>query len=64
MFHTYLQVARYAEGVRRFDFDAGLAPYDLAACARWRDLSCFIDEQLLKKLLPVRHPSAHHALMI
>lgn len=48
------QVERYAAGVRRFDFDAGLAPYDLSACARWHDLSCFIDEPLLKRLLPVR----------
>lgn len=47
------QAARYAEGVRRFDFDSGLAPYDLAACAAWHDLACFIDPLLLKRLMPV-----------
>jgi hypothetical protein len=47
------QAERYAEGVRRFDFDAGLAPYDLAACGAWRDLTSCIDEALLKRLLPV-----------
>lgn len=47
------QAARYAEGVRRFDFDSGLAPYDLATCAVWRELSRFIDDGVLNKLLPV-----------
>jgi len=51
---TPTKVSRYVEGVRRFDFDAGLAPYDFAACTRWNDLTCFMDEPLLKKLLPVR----------
>ncbi|KAI8464490.1 MAG: AAR2-domain-containing protein [Monoraphidium minutum] len=44
--------ARYAEGVRRFDFDAGLAPYDLAGCGAWGELSCCIDEPLLRRLMP------------
>lgn len=51
------QAGRYAEGVRRFDFDSGLAPYDLAACATWHDLSCFIDEPLLQRLMPVSFDS-------
>ena len=46
------QEARYAEGVRRFDFDAGLAPYDLAGAAAWHALTCFVDAPLLARLLP------------
>jgi A1 cistron-splicing factor AAR2 len=48
------QAARYAEGARRFDFDSGLAPYDLAAWPAWRELTSFVDAALLKRLLPVR----------
>ena len=33
------QVERYAAGVRRFDFDAGMAPYDLASYGSWQALS-------------------------
>jgi len=34
-----LQAERYAAGVRRFDFDAGMAPYDLASYASWQALT-------------------------
>ncbi|GBF99801.1 hypothetical protein Rsub_12554 [Raphidocelis subcapitata] len=47
------EAARYAEGARRFDFDSGLAPYDLAAYGVWRELTAFVDAALLKRLLPV-----------
>jgi len=34
-----LQAERYAAGVRRFDFDAGMAPYDLASYGNWQALT-------------------------
>ena len=40
-------------GVRRFDFDSGLAPYSLAAAHVWSQLSCFITADHISKLAPV-----------
>ena len=34
-----LQVSRYAQGVARFDFDQGLAPYNLHAYQQWQALA-------------------------
>lgn len=45
--------ARFAEGARRFDFDAGLAPYDLRSYAQWVALARFITPPLLDRLSPV-----------
>ena len=50
-----MQAERYAAGVRRFDFDQGLAPYDLSSYARWKQLSCYISEQTVQRLAPARH---------
>ena len=47
------QAARFVAGVRRFDFDGGLAPYDLGACASWHGLSRFINSAVIQRLLPV-----------
>ena len=47
------EVARYAEGVRRFDFDAFLAPYDLSSFRRWSGLSRHISADLIAELSPV-----------
>lgn len=46
------QVERYAAGVRRFDFDSGLAPYDLASYALWRTLSGHVTEADVARLQP------------
>lgn len=47
------QAGRYAAGVARFDFDRGLAPYDLARYGQWAGLSCHISAAVLQQLLPV-----------
>ena len=39
-----VQAGRYAAGVKRFDFDAGLGPYDLHRFAQWQRLSGFISD--------------------
>ena len=41
-----LQAARYEAGVRRFDFDQGLAPYDLTSYGQWRSLSHHISKKV------------------
>ena len=49
------QAARYAAGVRRFDFDAGMAPYNLASYGSWQALTGHIAAvcaAFLPKLLP------------
>eukprot|EP01129_Flabellula_baltica_P004926 TRINITY_DN1749_c0_g1_i2.p1 TRINITY_DN1749_c0_g1~~TRINITY_DN1749_c0_g1_i2.p1 ORF type:complete len:290 (-),score=65.80 TRINITY_DN1749_c0_g1_i2:771-1640(-) len=43
---------RYVEGVRRFDFDSGLAPYDVETVSQWEALSCFISKRTLRRLSP------------
>ena len=47
-----LQVARYTLGVKRFDFDAGLAPYNLSAFAAWQRLSGHITPAVMEQLQP------------
>eukprot|EP00877_Chromochloris_zofingiensis_P000739 jgi/Chrzof1/10666/Cz05g07160.t1 len=47
------EVARYEAGVQRFDFDAGLAPYDLSRYSQWCNLSCYITKELIDTLSPV-----------
>ena len=47
------EAARYAEGVRRFDFDAYLAPYDLKSYRRWAGLSMYITPELVSELSPI-----------
>eukprot|EP00201_Polytomella_parva_P023203 CAMPEP_0175043886 /NCGR_PEP_ID=MMETSP0052_2-20121109/3469_1 /TAXON_ID=51329 ORGANISM="Polytomella parva, Strain SAG 63-3" /NCGR_SAMPLE_ID=MMETSP0052_2 /ASSEMBLY_ACC=CAM_ASM_000194 /LENGTH=177 /DNA_ID=CAMNT_0016307061 /DNA_START=40 /DNA_END=570 /DNA_ORIENTATION=+ len=44
---------RFVEGVRRHDFDSGMAPYDLARLHQWRMLAQFISEPVIKKLSPI-----------
>ena len=47
---------RYACGVRNFDFDAGLAPYNFAAYGAWLELAGGISPETLERLLPVPLP--------
>jgi 2-oxoglutarate dehydrogenase complex dehydrogenase (E1) component-like enzyme len=42
--------------VRRFDFDAHLAPYNLGQWQQWQQLSCHVTPDVLSKLLPVGRP--------
>ncbi|CEP02941.1 AAR2 splicing factor containing protein [Plasmodiophora brassicae] len=44
---------RYADGVRRHDFDLGLGPYPFESFDDWRSLTNFISNDVLKKLSPV-----------
>lgn len=43
----------YKQGVLDFDFDAGLAPYDLKGHKQWKNLSKFITRNILERILPV-----------
>jgi A1 cistron-splicing factor AAR2 len=45
--------ARYAAGVARFDFDAGLAPYALPTWPAWRALAGHVDARAIARLAPV-----------
>ncbi|MEW5306662.1 MAG: hypothetical protein WDW36_009113 [Sanguina aurantia] len=47
------EAERYAHGVRRFDFDASLAPYNLNSLRQWRGLSCHISGDVIARLSPV-----------
>ena len=40
--------------MRRFDFDAGLAPYDLASYGQWRALSDLLTPAVLERLSPAQ----------
>lgn len=46
------EVERYAAGVARHDFDAGLAPYDIQGWGRWRSLTPHVFESSLARLVP------------
>jgi len=46
-------VERYAQGVRSFQFDASLAPYDLGSYNRWRELSNYITAGVIDSLQPL-----------
>ncbi|GMH43240.1 hypothetical protein BSKO_11162 [Bryopsis sp. KO-2023] len=43
----------YKRGVLNFDFDSGLAPYDLRGWKKWRGLSEFITEEIVERVSPV-----------
>uniref|UniRef100_A0A061R3I3 A1 cistron-splicing factor AAR2 n=1 Tax=Tetraselmis sp. GSL018 TaxID=582737 RepID=A0A061R3I3_9CHLO len=43
---------RYALGARRFDFDSGLAPYNLSAFPVWKLLAADVSQRTLDRLLP------------
>lgn len=45
------QLERLSHGVRRFDFDRGLAPYDAAHGPQWRKLSSWIRPTLVERLM-------------
>ncbi|CAL8470508.1 g10050 [Coccomyxa elongata] len=47
------EVGRLAAGVRRFEFDAYLAPYDLSSFATWQRLSNHISAGVIERLSPV-----------
>ena len=47
------QAGRYAEGARRFEFDWGLAPYNLPAWQCWRDLTSCLDAHVIDAVQPV-----------
>lgn len=51
--HAVLQAEPYAAGVRRFDFDQSLAPYNLHAYQQWQNLSGYISKQTISKLSPL-----------
>ena len=49
---------RYAAGVRRFDFDAGLAPYDLGSWALWQSLTRFVSPRTTARVAPPKSSRA------
>eukprot|EP00891_Asterochloris_glomerata_P008767 jgi/Astpho2/8767/e_gw1.00128.29.1_t len=49
------EAERYAAGVKRFDFDAGLGPYDLHRFAQWQRLAGFISDDVIRRLQPLPH---------
>lgn len=51
--HAVLQAEPFAAGVRRFDFDQSLAPYNLHAYQQWQNLSGYISQQTISKLSPL-----------
>ena len=51
--HAVLQAESFAAGVRRFDFDQSLAPYNLHAYQQWQNLSGYISKQTISKLSPL-----------
>ncbi|GIL64627.1 hypothetical protein Vafri_18522 [Volvox africanus] len=44
---------RYGLGVRRYEFDWGLAPYNLNAWQQWRDLTSCLDARVIGDIQPV-----------
>ncbi|KAK9866040.1 hypothetical protein WJX84_001451 [Apatococcus fuscideae] len=50
------EAARYTLGVKRFDFDAGLAPYNLSGYAAWQRLSGHITTAVAGQLQPAPQP--------
>jgi A1 cistron-splicing factor AAR2 len=47
------EAGRYAQGVRRFDFDAGLAPYNLPAWPVWQEIAGRVTSDLIERIMPV-----------
>lgn len=63
----WLQVERYAYGVRNMDFDSSLAPYDLPHHATWWHLSNFINQAVINRLRKrnPKHFFTHfHAILV
>ena len=46
------EIARFTAGVKRFDFDANLAPYDLASYKLWLSLTRFISPKTAARISP------------
>ncbi|KDD72278.1 hypothetical protein H632_c3585p0, partial [Helicosporidium sp. ATCC 50920] len=44
---------RYSASVRKFEFDAHLAPYNLSGWATWRSLSSCITPEVLDRVSPL-----------
>lgn len=51
--HAVLQAEPFAAGIRRFDFDQSLAPYNLHAYQQWQNLSSYISKQTISRLSPL-----------
>ena len=51
---------RYEAAARQFEFDAGLAPYNLQAFSQWRDLSSFISQVAAAPLRATIISPIHH----
>ena len=47
------QAEPFIAGVRRFEFDSGLAPYNLHAFHQWQALSRHISKDVISKLAPL-----------
>lgn len=47
------EAERFAAGVRRMNFDAGMAPYPFKQCAEWPALCKFITTNLIQKIQPI-----------
>lgn len=47
------EAQRYAEGVRRFEFDSYLAPYDLSRYQQWTRISSLITPLVIEAVSPV-----------
>lgn len=50
-----MQAEPFSAGVRCFDFDQSLAPYNLHAYQQWQNLSGYISKQTISKLAPLPH---------
>ena len=50
---------QYATGVRRMDFDAGLAPYPSKLLPQWKNLTRNIDAEVVAQLAPVQDFTPH-----
>ncbi|GIL90161.1 hypothetical protein Vretifemale_17867 [Volvox reticuliferus] len=48
-----LQAQQYSLGVRRYEFDWGLAPYNLHAWQQWRDLTSCLHARVVDEIQPV-----------
>jgi A1 cistron-splicing factor AAR2 len=47
------EAERYAAGVRRMEFDSGLAPYNLALVQTWKELTSCLSPSVIDRLMPV-----------
>ena len=49
----WIQMEAYTAGVRRFDFDQHLAPYNLSAYQQWQSLASCISKGCIERLSPL-----------